>query len=336
MAPTNIPVTLGLMTWGEEGTPMARVHDLETCEQMLDVFVSHGHNEVDSALAYCNGTSEEYLGKLNWKSRGVLVDTKLWPMEYKGEKATFTLDKMRKFLDVQLAALKTDCLNLWYLHAPDYGTPIAGTLEAANTLHQEGKFKRFGISNYCAKDVEEFCDLADKHGWVKPSAYQGIYNALHRTVETELFPILRKHNISFYEFNPLGGGFFVGRLKKEEGVEKGSRFDPNTAQGKNYRNRYWRDEYFRALDLIQPVASSHSLTLAEIALRWIENHSHLSRDRGDNVLIGASSVRHLKDNLRDLEKGPLPEDVLDALDKAWEIVKPVASLYYRSPDNIKI
>lgn len=62
---------------------------------------------------------------------------------------------------------------------------------------------------------------------------QGIYNALHRSVETELFPVLRKHGISFYEFNPLGGGFFVGHLKKEAEVEKGSRFDPNTAQGKN-------------------------------------------------------------------------------------------------------
>lgn len=154
------------------------------------------------------------------------------------------------------------------------------------------------------------------------------------------------------------------------------------------RNRYWRDEYFRALDLIQPVADAHSLTLAEIALRWIEHHSELSRERGDNVLIGASSVAHLEQNLADLEKGPLPDDgassppspfaserapdamrtgvtrstVLDALDKAWEIVKPVASLvrsphsprtplcfvcadltlprprpqYYRSPDNIKI
>lgn len=82
---------------------------------MLDVFLSHGHREVDSALAYCNGTSEEYLGRLDWQARGVLVDTKLWPMEYRGDKATFTLDKMRKFLDIQLKAVKTDCLNLWYL-----------------------------------------------------------------------------------------------------------------------------------------------------------------------------------------------------------------------------
>lgn len=69
--------------------------------------------------------------------------------------------------------------------APDYGTPISETLEAANTLYNEGKFKRFGISNYCAKDVEEFCDLADKHGWVKPSAYQ--VRAL------PLFPLSRPH-----------------------------------------------------------------------------------------------------------------------------------------------
>ncbi|BGP36759.1 hypothetical protein JCM10450v2_000651 [Rhodotorula kratochvilovae] len=328
-ATTNVPITLGLMTWGREGVEMARVHDLPTCEEMLDLFLRHGHNEVDTALIYGEGSSEEYLGQIDWKKRGVVVDTKLAPGTYAGRDVQFTLDGLRKYIDVQLAAIKTDQFDLWYLHMPDASTPLEETLAAVNTLHKEGKFKRFGISNYSAKQVEEFIAIADEKGYIKPTAYQGVYNALHRAVEKELFPVLRKNGISFYEFNPLGGGIFTGQLKRDADVEKGSRFDPNTAQGKNYRNRYWRDEYFQALDLIEPVAKAHGLALAEIALRWVSHHSLLARDKGDNILIGASSVKHLEANLVDLEKGPLPQEVLDALDRAWEVVKDIASPYHR-------
>ncbi|GAA6047322.1 hypothetical protein JCM3770_001886 [Rhodotorula araucariae] len=326
---TNVPVTLGLMTWGREGVEMARVHDLSTCEEMLDLFLSHGHNEVDTALIYGEGSSEEYLGQIDWKRRGVVVDTKLAPGTYAGRQVKFTPDGLRKYIDVQLAAIKADHFDLWYLHMPDHSTPLEETLAAVDTLYKEGKFKRFGISNYSAKQVEEFIAIANDKGYIKPTAYQGVYNALHRTVEKELFPVLRKNGISFYEFNPLGGGIFTGQLKRDADVEKGSRFDPHTSQGQNYRNRYWRDEYFYALELIEPVAQAHSLTLAEIALRWVSHHSLLARDKGDNILIGASSVKHLEANLVDLEKGPLPQEVLDALDKAWELVKDVASQYHR-------
>ena len=89
---------------------------------------------------------------------------------------------------------------------PDASTPLDETIAAVDVLFKEGKFKRFGVSNYSAHQVDELVQIADAKGYVKPTAYQGIYNALHRTVEKELFPVLRKHGISFYEFNPLGGG----------------------------------------------------------------------------------------------------------------------------------
>ncbi|GAA6032760.1 hypothetical protein JCM8097_000778 [Rhodosporidiobolus ruineniae] len=325
-----IPVALGLMTWGKEGAEMARVHDIKDCEAMLDVFQKHGHHEVDTALIYGHGSSEEYLGQIDWKSRGLYVATKLAPGNYDNRGVKFTLDSIRKNLDIQLKAIGTDSLDLWYLHMPDYSTPLEETLEAVDTLYKEGKFKRFGISNYAAWQVAALAEIAERRNFIKPTAYQGIYNALHRHVEAELFPCLRHYGISFYEFNPLGGGIFTGQLKENESVEKGSRFDTNTKQGQNYRERYWKDEFFHALDLIQPVADKHNLTLAEIALRWVSHHSFLSRDKGDNILIGASSVKHLEANLVDLEKGPLPQEVVDVLDEAWKITKPVASSYFRA------
>lgn len=112
-----------------------------------------------------------------------------------------------------------------------------------------------------------------------------------------------------------------GRYKdvNQEGGE--GRFDPNTIQGKMYRARYWTPEYFEALKVVDEASSKAGLTMAETALRWVSHHSMMKREYGDSVIIGASSVEHLKQNLIDLEKGPLPEEVVKSLDDAWGMVK---------------
>lgn len=323
---TALAITLGAMTFGEEGTSGARVTTLAACGEMLDVFQSHGHVEVDTAIAYTAGTSEEFLGKLEWQKRGLVMDTKLYPNAAAG--ITHSGPDVRKFLDIQLKSLQTTQIDMWYLHAPDRSVPFEKTLAAVDALYKEGKFKRFGISNYMSWEVAEIVGICDKNGWIKPTAYQGIYNAIHRNVEPELFPCLRKLGLSFYEFNPLAGGFFTGNYTRDAAVEEGSRFDPTKGQGQNYRARYWHEEYFQALDLIRPVAEEHNLTLGEVALRWVSHHSLMKRTYGDNILIGASSKAHLEENLVDLEKGPLPEKVVRVLDEAWKLVKPVATKYW--------
>ena len=75
----------------------------------------------------------------------------------------------------------------------------------------------------------------------------------------------------------------------------------------SYRARYWNEPHFNALAKIEVVAQKYNLTLAEIALRWISHHSLMKREYGDSVLIGASSTKHIEQNLLDLEKGPLRE-----------------------------
>ena len=123
---------------------------------------------------------------------------------------------------------------------------------------------------------------------------QGVYNALHRSVEPELFTCLRKYGIAFYAYNPLAGGYLTSRYHREDkdgDIESGSRFDPSRWQGRGYRNRYWHDCYFDALDLLRPVAKKHKLTEAECALRWMNHHSMLKREHGDASIIGASSTK---------------------------------------------
>jgi aflatoxin B1 aldehyde reductase len=99
-----------------------------------------------------------------------------------------------------------------------------------------------------------------------------------------------------------------------------------------YRDRYFKPEIFNCLQLIEPVAEKHGLTLLEIALRWCVHHSRLEVKEGggrDGVIIGVSSLAQLRGNLADLEKGPLPEEVLHALDKAWAISKASTPSYWR-------
>ncbi|KAG6919107.1 hypothetical protein DXG01_008909 [Tephrocybe rancida] len=285
-------------------------------------------------------TSEEYLGKIDWKGKDLKLETKLYPTVavllptkkfggLGGAAISHSPEDLRTWLTKSLHALNADSIEMWYLHGPDRTVPYEVTLKAVNDLYNEGLFKRFGISNYTAWEVAEMVSICKTNGYVQPTVYQGIYNVVHRAVEPELLPCLRKFGIAFYAFNPLGGGLFTGRYSSlEEDVEAGSRFDPNKFQGQNYRKRYWNEPYFDGLAAIRKAAEAHNLSLPEVALRWISHHSLLKREHGDAVLIGASSLEHIGQNLVDFEKGPLPDDVVKALDEAWLIVKPRASQYF--------
>ena len=245
------------------GAEQARNHSLEECASILDVFQEHGHSEIDTAIVYGGGSSEQYLGQLHWQDRGLIMDTKFSPRTNLNLgpdiKITHSPEHLRLALQKSLESLKANKVDMWYLHAPDRSTPYETTLREVNNLHNEGFFRRFGISNYAAWEVAQICEICETNRWIKPVVYQGVYNALHRGVEPELFLCLRKYGIAFYAFNPLAGGFLTSRYTREMvdtqvGVEEGSRFDPKRKQGQNYRNRYWNENYFDALDILRPVS----------------------------------------------------------------------------------
>ncbi|KAJ3854062.1 Aldo/keto reductase [Lentinula lateritia] len=333
---TKLNIVMGAATFGEEGRTAVRIHDLDEIGALLDIFRLHGHTDVDTAYFYTEGTSEVVLGKIDWKSKGLKLETKLPAIINEEQKTvhgteesvSHTYEDIKSHLLKSLKALDTEQLEIFYLHTPDRLTPYEVTMKAIDALHREGYFRRFGISNYTSWEVAELVGICRANGYVVPSAYQGLYNAVHRAVEPELIPCLRKFGISFYAFNPLGGGFFTGRYSSsEDDVGEGTRFDPIMLNRQIY-TRYWNKHYFEATSAIRTIADAHELSMAEVALRWLCHHSVLKRDFGDSVLIGASSLKHVKQNLVDLEKGPLPENVIEALDKGWETVRPYASSYY--------
>ena len=308
-----------------------RVHNLKDAGALLDVFRTHGHERVDTARVYGEGSSEEYLGALQLKERGIVVDTKLYPTVVHGGEISHTTASLRKYLLESLEALKTDRVDLWYLHGPDRNTSFEETFRACNDLYKEGLFNRLGLSNYMSWEVAYISEMCIQNGWIRPTVYQGVYNAIHRTVEVELFPCLRHYGMSFYAFNPLAGGVLTSRYhyeKDDSTIEPMCRFDPKTAQGRKYRGRFWNDTIFDALDIVRGAAGQYHLTEAECALRWLIHHSKLEQDCGDAVVIGASNLEHLKENLEDVEKQPLPDEVVVYLDKAWAKTKGVVRNYF--------
>lgn len=296
-------------------------------KEILNLFQSFGYDELDTARVYCEGETERYLAEAGYKRAGFKIATKVYPLTNEHEPAVLTA----KF-EESLAQLGQTSVDTFYLHAPAFGTPFEGTLAAVNALHQAGKFRTFALSNYCAWQVAEISILCRERGWVRPTLAQYMYNAITRTIEPELLPACRKYGLAVVVYNPLAGGLFTGAYNSADETPATGRFSAGR-QGDSYRKRYFRDAYFQALEQLKPVSQSSGIPLLQMALRWLVHHSALnlaSRGKGgnDGIIIGASSVAHLESNLKDFEEGPLPDEVVAALDEAWETVRPTAPNYW--------
>jgi aflatoxin B1 aldehyde reductase len=327
---------------------------LSELNKHLDYFQSKGYNEVDTARMYVGGKQEAYTRDAKWQDRGLTLATKVYPYEAGVHKP----DRLKEHFNTSLKELDTKTVDIFYLHAPDHSVPFEETLGAVNELHKEGKFVELGLSNFAAWEVAEVWNICKERGWVKPTVYQAMYNAisvspslpifssissskitmlntnacLARAIEPELIPCCRKYNISIVIYNPLAGGLFSGKIKSADIAPSSGRFSNTAKMGEMYRDRYFKDSTFEALKLVEKVAQKHSLTLLEIALRWCVHHSELkTRAKGgnDGVIIGVSSFEQLEGNLADLEKGPLPEEVVGVLDEAWMVAKASAPTYFR-------
>ncbi|KAG9092965.1 hypothetical protein FRC06_011725 [Ceratobasidium sp. 370] len=313
---TRIPLILGTMTMGAPGKNGVRSSELNECQSILDAFFSHGHKELDTARMYAEGTTEEYLSQL--KLGDASIDTKVFP----AEPGMHSPERLRaKFLE-SLQKLNRKKVRVFYLHAPDRSVPFEETLGEIDGLHKEGLFEIFGLSNYASWEVAEIVGICKAKEYVLPRIYQGMYNAITRAAEPELVPCLRKFGLRFVVYNPLAGGFFAGKVQGAANVPDIGRFSGDSAMAKMYRRAKLMD--FKSL---KAVAAAHDLRLTEIALRWCQHHSVLTPE--DGIIIGASSVAQLEQNCADSAKGPLPEEVLEALDTAWDKVGAECPPYWR-------
>ncbi|CAK9018311.1 Aflatoxin B1 aldehyde reductase member 2 (rAFAR2) (Succinic semialdehyde reductase) (SSA reductase) [Durusdinium trenchii] len=163
--------------------------------------------------------------------------------------------------NTSLEKLGVDCIDLFYLHAPDIRTDINDTLEGIDQLHKEGKIKEFGLSNYPAWAVVDIWHRCKNRQMILPTVYQGAYNVITRDMEREIVPVARHFGLRLYMYNPLAGGLLSGRYTKMEDVTNAtsgrfsSEFD--SAFGKTfkagteiYRKRYAKEPVFEALEIL--------------------------------------------------------------------------------------
>lgn len=307
---------LGTMTFGDQV-------DQADADALLQKFRRAGHAELDSAHTYCDGRTEQMLGRMLTAEdhERLTIATKVNPWNDGGLRPA----EVRRQLGESLQRLGVASVDLLYLHAPDLDTPVEQTLQACFELFQQGKFRHFGLSNYAAWQVAEVVELCRRHGWMEPEVYQGMYNALTRDVERELFPCLRNYGLRFYAYNPLAGGLLTGKHGALEQLPEVGRF--SSARG--YRDRYWKQAYFDVLQELRDACRDSGIEPVQVALSWLVHHSLLHAERGDGIILGASSVAHLQQNMAACEQAPLQRAIVDILDRGWQIIKPDCFRYFR-------
>lgn len=309
-------IVLGTMNFGPQ-------LDKEASREMVTAFLQTGNRELDTAYVYNGGSTETILGNIlpELKENIYEVATKVHP------RITGRLDRetiMMEFTE-SLKRMKLDSVNLLYFHFPDGKTPIDEALATVKELFEQGKVKELGLSNYPSWQVIDIAYKCDKIGCPLPTVYQGMYNALCRNVEPELFPAIRSLGMRFYAFNPLAGGMLTGKHHHFEDAPEPGRF----ARLESYRKRYWKQSYFDAVDEIRKACEAERIPMVEAAYRWLTYHSCLDASQDDGILLGASHLEQMNQNMAAVEKGELPQGIIEAMDTAWEIAKPDSPAYFK-------
>ncbi|MBR2760489.1 MAG: aldo/keto reductase [Solobacterium sp.] len=305
---------LGTMTFGES----VFRPDVDV---FINTFLDYGYDELDTAYVYNEGNCERFLGEvLPSLGRPVRIATKVNP------RITGKLDGETAYMQVNesLRRLRRKSADIVFLHFPDPATPVESVLSAMNEMHEQGKFDELGLSNYPAWMTADIRHICDRNGWVKPTVYEGVYNPLTRGAEAELNACLNHYGLRFYAYNPTMGGMLTGRYQSVNENPSDGRFTHRPG----YKNKYWKKTNFEALDVIRAALEPHGISMPEATYRWLAYHSMLDETRGDAILIGASNLNHLIENMNAVKVGPLPEDIADAFEEAWNLCRGESREYF--------
>ena len=308
-------LSFGTMTFGSQA-------DLPTADRMVGQCLEAGINFFDTANMYNLGKAEEILGQiLQGRRQSVVVASKVRnKMGDAPDDVGLSRAALRKAIEASLRRLKTDYVDLYYLHQPDSATPIEETLEAMDELVRAGKVRFPAVSNYAAWQVEEILWIAERKGYQAPYISQPMYNLLARGIEDEYLPFAKRFGVAVVPYNPLAGGLLTGKHTRQSQPSAGSRFDHNPL----YLNRYWHEDYFAAVDELKIVARAAGKTLVELSLQWI-----LSQPIVDSVILGASSPEQLAQNLEASDADPLDSGTLERCDAVWKRLRGITPKYNR-------
>jgi aryl-alcohol dehydrogenase-like predicted oxidoreductase len=304
----------GTMTFGKQS-------DQALSSRLVDRCIDAGINFFDTANAYSFGVAETILGNtLKGRRDKVVLASKVgFKAGDAPEDEGLSRAAILRAIDLSLARLQTDYLDLYYLHVPDGKIPIEESLEAMDRLVRAGKVRYVASSNYAGWQMVEMHWISQRCGYRAPYVSQPMYNLLARGIEQEYLAMCRRFGVSTIVYNPLAGGLLTGKHQPARPIP-GTRFDANPL----YLGRYWHPAYFEAIDELKRIAAAGGRTIVDMALNWVLNHTD-----ADCAIIGASTEMQLSQNLEALEKGPLPADMVLACDGVWNRLRGITPKYNR-------
>jgi aryl-alcohol dehydrogenase-like predicted oxidoreductase len=307
-------ICFGTMTFGGQA-------DEPAASRMIDLCLDSGINFLDTANAYNNGGSEAMLGKIikNKRSRVVLASKVRNKMGEGPDMNGLSRAAIFRAIDDSLRRLGTDYLDIYYLHLPDYSVPIEESLDAMNTLVKQGKIRHVANSNYSGWQVLQMLWIAKQNGYSPALITQPMYNLIARGIEQEYLPMCKEFGVATVVYNPLAGGLLTGKQQRQAPLP-GTRFDKNQM----YLDRYWHQADFDAVDELKAVAEKSGRSLLSLALNWLYHHS-----ASDCIILGASRIEQLEQDLKALGDGPLDEQTLNACDQVWAKLRGPTPKYNR-------
>ncbi len=306
------PLALGTMTFGTEwGWGADRV----AAERLLAIYLDAGGNFVDTADGYTGGTSEEiigqYLAESGRRERVVL-----------GSKYTFAAvpgdpnsggngrKNLHRALEGSLRRLRTDYLDVYWLHAWDGLTPIEEVMESLAEVVRAGKVRYLGLSDVPAWYLARAQTLAELRGTPRIIGLQLEYSLLERNLEREHAPAARELGLGITPWSPLASGLLTGKYTRE-GVDAAGagRLAVVKEQGNPAFLKLFTEHNWRIIDELVAVARELGRAPAEVALAWVAHRPGIT-----STIVGATRPDQLEANLRALDLG-LPAEAAARLEQ---------------------
>jgi aryl-alcohol dehydrogenase-like predicted oxidoreductase len=308
-------VSLG--TWqlgGKWGTEFDNLVAQKTLEEAID----HGCNFIDTADVYNATDSEAAVGKaIKNADQRIYVATKCGRQINPHTNENYTADKLRGYVEDSLKRLDVETIDLIQLHCPPteayYRPEIFGEFEK---LKEEGKIQHLGVS---IEKIEEGLKALE---YDNVTSIQVIYNMFRQRPHELLFPKAKEKNVGIIVRVPLASGLLTGKFSKDTTFDEGDHRNFNRdGSAFDVGETFSGIPYETGVEAVEKLKSvlPDDQDLVQLALKWV-----LMRDEVSCVIPGASSVKHVANNLTASEADPISDDIMKEIDKVYETdIKPL-------------
>lgn len=319
---TGLNVSQIALGTGNFGTGWGYGASIEEAKLILDQYLNVGGNFIDTADVYQFGQSEQILGELLQGIRNeVVLATKF------SSGATPNSNQLHKgnsrkamifSVEESLRRLKTDYIDLYWVHHPDNITSSEEILRGLEDLSRAGKILYAGLSNFPAWRVSRAVTLAELKNTVPVAAIQFQHSLVHREPEVDLIPASKALGLGMVTWSPLGGGMLTGKYRKGE-TGRAEGFSGNVFQAENTAQRT------KILDAVLEVSNQLGVSADQVAIAWASTH-------GTIPIIGPKSLKQLNSNLNAINI-ELSEDQIKLLDDVSSLVSLDQNRKILSTDN---